>query len=962
MTDKRKISPKALAEHYLDLLTQHRGLTEHDPQSNPVKLLAFDISHDIETGEATVTGLKGLAKYLSDQALIDRADRLKSYLGDCTRTQALAAFEDMVRREARDEKMNFETFAERWQRTSYGLVLTAHPTFALPTAMRQVLADVAAAANDGERQRAIARLDGLAHAPDADISLDLEHNETQKALANVQSAIEALAGRILAVARDLYPLQWAALVPAPMTVASWVGYDIDGRSDIRWWDSIRFRLAEKASQLDRLCAAAGALPKTGSSNAGPYTEAVGAICNRLASGAKSAARDRDAFAADLSDNGAFRDAANRLTGGDSDRLITMAPVLDLIDPAIATAPDDEAREALILLKCDMVRNGLGTGHIHLRVNAIQMRNAMREYLDISGDGVVQSRLAIARLTKMIAEVKPVKVNFGTLDHEQTTARRQFMLMAEIVKHIDAQTPIRFLIAECESPFAILAAIYFARLFGVEEQVDISPLFETPAALERGGRLIEQLLDNPAYMAYARKRGRIAIQTGFSDAGRFFGQIPAGLAIERLQIQLARHMAARGIDDIEALIFNTHGESVGRGCHPSGLKSRQHYVMTPWARWNFARANIALKHETSFQGGDGFVALSRPDLACMTVAGLAMAETPPKPMEVEDDPFYSDIAFTWDFYRALRAWQQNLFEDHDYRAAIGAFGTHLLHRTGSRQTRRPDSDRPTSLAEDLSRIRAIPHNAILQQLGYAANAVAGIGLAASSEFDRFVELARRSPRMGMVMEMVAFSKRQSSLTAMAAYGAIFDGGFWVARAYGRSEPGTAEACLTLARLVRDNARFNAISRLQNRLRTDAISLHAALDEIGLDGGQKAGSPLTEKDQPHLLHAVRLALIMRLVLLAARLPDFSARGDVTREAVLELLVGMRVPEAAAILRDVFPATEAEGRMEGLIEPSSYETGKGRGYPKIHSDYIRPMEEIYNILKDIGVGLSHRFGAYG
>jgi len=961
MTDKIN-KPEALATHYLDLLTQHRGLTEHDPQSNPVKLLAFDISHDIETGVATVAGLKGLAKHLSDRALVDRADRLKSYLGDWSPAEALTAFEDMVRREARDGKMSFEAFAERWQRTGYGIVATAHPTFALPAAMRQVLADIAAATNQDQRQAAIARLDGLAHAPDPDISLGLEHQETQKALANVQIAIGALSSRILAVARDLYPLQWTALVPVPMTVASWVGYDIDGRSDIRWWDSIRFRLDEKVSQLDRLCADARALPGTNDNKTGPYARAVGAICDRLAGGARSAARDRAAFAVDLDDNEAFRNAANRLTGGDGDRLVTTAPVLELIDPAIAAAPDDEAREALILLKCNLVRNGLGTSHIHLRVNAIQMRNAMREYLEIPGDGVVQSRLALARLSKMIAGVKPVKVNFGTLDHEQTTARRQFMLMAEILKHVDADTPIRFLIAECESPFAILAAIYFARLFGVEEQVDISPLFETPAALERGGRLIEQLLDNPAFMAYARKRRRIAIQTGFSDAGRFFGQIPAGLAIERLQIQLARHMAARGIDDIEALIFNTHGESVGRGCHPSGLKARQHYVMTPWARWNFARADIAFKHETSFQGGDGFVALSRPDLALTTVAGLAMAEAPPGPMAVEDDPFYSDIAFTWDFYRALRAWQQNLFEDHDYRAAIGAFGTHLLHRTGSRQTRRPDSDRPTSLAEDLSRIRAIPHNAILQQLGYAANVVAGIGLAAGPEFDRFVELARRSPRMGMVMEMVAFSKRQSSLTAMAAYGAIFDGGFWVARAYGRSEPGTAAACLTLARLVRDNARFNAVSRLQNRLRTDAISLHAALDEIGLDGGQKEGVSLAEKDQPHLLHAIRLALIMRLVLLAARLPDFSARGDVTREAVLELLLAMRVPEAAAILRDVFPATEAEGRMEGLTEPSSYETGKGRGYPKIHSDYIQPMEDIYGVLKDIGVGLSHRFGAYG
>jgi phosphoenolpyruvate carboxylase len=249
--------------------------------------------------------------------------------------------------------------------------------------------------------------------------------------------------------------------------------------------------------------------------------------------------------------------------------------------------------------------------------------------------------------------------------------------------------------------------------------------------------------------------------------------------------------------------------------------------------------------------------------------------------------------------------------------------------------------------------------VLQQLGYPANVVAGIGLAARPEFDRFIELARTSPRMGTVMDLVAFAKRQSSLTALAAYGSVFEGAFWVARAYGRSEPGTATACLTLAALVGDNARFNAISRLHNRLRTDAIFLHQALDELELDGGQDAGAA---KDEPYLLHAVRLALIMRLLLLAARLPTFSARGDISRETVLELLLAMRVDEATAILRDVFPATESEGRIAGLEEPSTYETRKARGYPQIHSGYILPMEEIFSVLKDIGVALSHRFGAYG
>src|SRR5690606_33573570 len=96
---------------------------------------------------------------------------------------------------------------------------------------------------------------------------------------------------------------------------------------------------------------------------------------------------------------------------------------------------------------------------------------------------------------------------------------------------------------------VLAALYFARLFGIEDRVDISPLFETESALEHGDRFIDALLAEEEYRAYARRRGRVAIQTGFSDAGRFIGQIPASLAIERLQGRLAGAMEEHGLTDV-----------------------------------------------------------------------------------------------------------------------------------------------------------------------------------------------------------------------------------------------------------------------------------------------------------------------------------------------------------------------------------------------------------------------------
>ena len=77
----------------------------------------------------------------------------------------------------------------------------------------------------------------------------------------------------------------------------------------------------------------------------------------------------------------------------------------------------------------------------------------------------------------------------------------------------------------------------------------------------------------AYRDYLRRRGRLCIQTGFSDAGRYMGQTAAAVAIERIRLNLVRTLEAHGLADLELVIFDTHGESIGRGAHPGGFQDR-----------------------------------------------------------------------------------------------------------------------------------------------------------------------------------------------------------------------------------------------------------------------------------------------------------------------------------------------------------------------------------------------------
>ena len=84
----------------------------------------------------------------------------------------------------------------------------------------------------------------------------------------------------------------------------------------------------------------------------------------------------------------------------------------------------------------------------------------------------------------------------------------------------------------------------------------------------GDRVISELIDNPHFLAYIRAQRRFCVQLGFSDSGRYIGQPAASLAIERFKLRLIRLWEARGLQDTQLLIFDTHGESIGRGAHPA----------------------------------------------------------------------------------------------------------------------------------------------------------------------------------------------------------------------------------------------------------------------------------------------------------------------------------------------------------------------------------------------------------
>src|SRR5690606_5560655 len=81
------------------------------------------------------------------------------------------------------------------------------------------------------------------------IDLAYEHRRDQAAIRNLRDALEELLNDFVDVAADRFGDRAYTLRPKLATIASWVGYDLDGRTDITWLDSFSLKLEEKFDAL-----------------------------------------------------------------------------------------------------------------------------------------------------------------------------------------------------------------------------------------------------------------------------------------------------------------------------------------------------------------------------------------------------------------------------------------------------------------------------------------------------------------------------------------------------------------------------------------------------------------------------------------------------------------------------------------------------------------------------------------
>ena len=962
-------------------LDRIRSGAEKDPFSNSITMLALDISRRLEKNKLNYSALEALIQRLAVGSFGLRADRLKSYMGTTDPKKNINVISKHIRLLAtRNNKLiPFEEYNSILKKEIFGIVLTAHPTFGMTYQMMLELAKLATSkANekyltDKELKKIVKEVFKTEQRPEKKITLDFEHKLSMSALKFLQKSLKTLYKVILDVSKKIYPKDYQNIEPQIFKLHTWVGYDVDGRGDIFWNDSFAKRLKVKIDQLEIYKEGLSKLLKQSKSSfLKKNLQKIIKILNDsiVVNNKALISFSEKGFVDNFS---IIKNISNFMHQNKSKLLTNTDPLVSILDKLISSIKNKDINESqkvidnIIITRIEIINFGLGLGRTHLRLNANQLNNAISKEIGLTGDPNDPSNKItyLNIISKLIDKVKPVKINFGSIFEENMNARRYFMLTKQILKYIDEKQPIRFLIAECDYPLTVMTALYFSKLFGVEDKIDISPLFETERGLEMGHDVIKTLLKNNNFKKYLILRKKLTVQTGFSDAGRYLGQSAAVLSIENLQRKIAKALFDNNLTDVKLLIFNTHGESIGRGGHPVSLGDRLKYVNCSYTRKKLKDWSIDLIQEISFQGGDGYQYFMNHDLALASIARI-VEFCFGRDNLIVNDPFYESPDFGIEFVNTIKNFNTDIMDDPNYAALLNVFGSNLTHSTGSRSVKRHVDNSIKTLVYHPSQTRAIPQNSILQQLGMLANSLGGIGSYLKKDPDKFMKHYNTSERFKRIMDIVQHAFAFSDIEVLKAYIDCFDPGMWLSWSTRTADSDRSENMKEVANLLEKFDVHWRLHKVYRKLHQEYMEIRNWILGRKLRGRIAVGrGRVIEKeirDELLLMHGVRVAIFHEIFLLSVRVPKFSDQAGTSRDEIIAKLIRFDVIDAVSILRKIFPVGRLKTSTSGFSDKSNYVSETNINYTKEEKNIFKQLEALYECARRVSTGITHFIGSVG
>ena len=297
----------------------------------------------------------------------------------------------------------------------------------------------------------------------------------------------------------------------------------------------------------------------------PYRRALTGIYARLAASAERLAGFRPSLPASVP-RPAYEHAED------------FAAELDAIARALeAQGAGRLARGRLRALRRKVKLFGFHLAPIDLRQSSDEHEAVVAELLGRAGVEADYAGLdEPARVALLVAELSgPRPLRSPHLEYS-ALARRELAVLgaaARAQRDLGERALPHYVISHCQSVSDLLEVGVLLREAGLLRPgtpprlaMDVIPLFETIADLERGAAIVDAALELPLYRGWIGARGGVQeVMLGYSDSNKDGGDLASNWSLHKASSALLAVCRARGV---RLRLFHGRGGTVGRGGGPS----------------------------------------------------------------------------------------------------------------------------------------------------------------------------------------------------------------------------------------------------------------------------------------------------------------------------------------------------------------------------------------------------------
>jgi len=209
--------------------------------------------------------------------------------------------------------------------------------------------------------------------------------------------------------------------------------------------------------------------------------------------------------------------------------------------------------------------GFHLASLDVRQHSLRHRRALDEIFaryEAPGYAEAPEQQRVERLLHELAGRRPLTPALLDFSAETNETLEVFRLIRRAHERVAPEAIDSYVVSMTHGVSDLLAVLLLARDAGVEQGLDIVPLFETIADLRSAPLVLDRLLELPVWRAHLQARGqRQQVMIGYSDSNKDGGYLAANWELHKAQRAIPLACARHGV---ALTLFHGRGGTIGRG--------------------------------------------------------------------------------------------------------------------------------------------------------------------------------------------------------------------------------------------------------------------------------------------------------------------------------------------------------------------------------------------------------------